>query len=1111
MRQRHAWRRWGALAGAVALAAGMAPAARAGERGAAAEAERPGGRADRTVTLVTGDRVTVTSAGSKEGVLVEPGEGRDGIGFVRGSVGDGLTVIPSDALELVRQGRVDERLFDVKGLIAMGYDDASRATLPLIVRYAGGAAGGRARTAVADAAEDTGAELPSVGGQAVEQGKEDAEEFWSSVTGRSSAARATLAPGVSRVWLDGAVRAALDRSAAQVGAPRAWERGLTGKGVRVAVLDTGVDATHPDLADAVAEARDFTGNPAGAKDGDGHGTHVASIITGGGSASGGAYRGVAPDARLLVGKVLDDDGYGQESQIIAGMQWAADSGADVVNMSLGGEPTDGSDPMAQAVDTLSASSGALFVAATGNDHGTEMVSTPASADAALAVGAVDRDDLLADFSNRGPRVGDHAVKPEITAPGVGIVAARAAGTRDDQAVDEHHTALSGTSMATPHVAGAAAVLAQEHPEWDARRLKAALVSTAEPGAGLGVFEQGTGRVDLARATGQGVHAVPGALSTVLPWGRTEPVTKQVTYHNDGDEPLTLRLSLEVTDGAGEPAEPLALAADSVTVPAHGTAAVPVTTRPDAVSPGTYSGTLTATGPDGVVVRTALSVRAERETHPVTLDVIDRDGSRPAEFGYSLIGLDQPESIEFRDEDGRFTGHAPPGRYTLTVFAFGGGGDTEERVTLMSQEVVVGHEPLALTADARPGVPVTTTVDSAAARPWFRHIGLAQELEDGTPVDLTAFVYGPDTRVYAVPTARPVTSRPFSLLHVAILSDPLEQSAKRRLYNLAFARDDSIPANLALTARDRDLARVETKYHGSGTAVTGDRSNLVAFRGSGDAHGGGHDVRAPGEAVEFFTPGPDFSWNHQSFSLPGVHSSAPGATYRAGRTTTRSWNTAAFGPLLHGGRCGDFLHAVPSTASPSAREHTGGTALEDTTGTLTLLRDGEEIASSERIDQGVAAEGLPDGAATYTVRMSHRNASPSFPFATRTEASWSFTSATDDGAECDAGLPLLNVRVGGAFRLDNTAPAHLPQVLTVSGERTGTFAPVPLAGLTVEASFDDGRTWQKTVVTRSGDGTHRVVVPAPGGTGTGWVGLRTTARDGQGATVTQEVIRAYGLR
>jgi subtilisin family serine protease len=189
-------------------------------------------------------------------------------------------------------------------------------------------------------------------------------------------------------------------------------------------------------------------------------------------------------------------------------------------MSLGSGSTDGTDPMSQAVNSLTASSNALFVVAAGNTAFAVDVSTPAVADAASAVGAVDAGDHLAAFSSRGPRIGDHAVEPEITAPGVGIVAARAADTELGEVVDEHYVRLSGTSMATPHVAGAAAVLAQQYPGGTAAQLKAALTSTAKLTASLTVFEQGTGRFDVAKAVQQNAYASPPAQSPATSSGRT---------------------------------------------------------------------------------------------------------------------------------------------------------------------------------------------------------------------------------------------------------------------------------------------------------------------------------------------------------------------------------------------------------------------------------------------------------------------------------------------------------------------------------------------------------------------------------------------------------------
>src|SRR5690606_11605148 len=184
----------------------------------------------------------------------------------------------------------------------------------------------------------------------------------------------------------------------------------------------------------VAEAN-FSASPDTA-DRVGHGTHVAGIVAGTGAASGGLRRGVAPGALLMNVKVLDDDGWGSASDVIAGMEWAAAQGADVINVSIGAGPSDGRDPLSQAVNAVTEAYGVLVVASAGNLGFLESaIESPGAADAALTVGNVTKDGELFWDSSRGPRLGDHAVKPEITAPGTDIAAPRAARTALGRLID----------------------------------------------------------------------------------------------------------------------------------------------------------------------------------------------------------------------------------------------------------------------------------------------------------------------------------------------------------------------------------------------------------------------------------------------------------------------------------------------------------------------------------------------------------------------------------------------------------------------------------------------------------------------------------------------------
>ncbi|MFI6757512.1 S8 family serine peptidase, partial [Micromonospora sp. NPDC050417] len=318
-------------------------------------------------------------------------------------VDGGLRVLPSDVVPYVSAGTLDADLFDVQELIANGYGDANSAGLPLIVRYRE-PAGARAVIAGTTGARS----LPSIGGAALVAGKSSLADFWrttvpadsAGATVRSGTAAApALGAGISQIWLDGRIRSTLDRSTAQIGTPAAWQAGYDGTGVKVAVLDTGIDQSHPDVAGRVTAARNFT-DSVDATDHHGHGTHVASTVAGTGAASGGSRRGVAPGASLLVGKVLDDNGSGYESWIISGMEWAAAQGAAVVSMSLGGTPGEGGDPLSEAVDRITAESDTLFVVAAGNEGTDYSVGTPGTAASALTVGAVDRDESLAPFSSR---------------------------------------------------------------------------------------------------------------------------------------------------------------------------------------------------------------------------------------------------------------------------------------------------------------------------------------------------------------------------------------------------------------------------------------------------------------------------------------------------------------------------------------------------------------------------------------------------------------------------------------------------------------------------------------------------------------------------------------
>jgi subtilisin family serine protease len=705
-----------------------------------------------TVTLVTGDVVTLTSQGAgPDSVSVRPAPGSTG-GVQIQTVGRDVHVVPDRALPYLASGRLDEDLFDVTGLVEQGYDDASTGRLPLIVQYRPAV-----RTLPAAPAHSVRRNLlQSINGAGISARKTQAGLFWDDVTDTTARAAedGRFADGITRIHLDGRVEASLAESTAQVGAPTAWDAGVDGAGVTVAVLDTGVDQTHPDLADQIVATQSFVPGEEMA-DVNGHGTHTASTVAGTGAASDGLEKGVAPGAHLAIGKVLGDDGFGQDSWIIDGMEWGA-AHAKVVSMSLGSEePSDGTDPMSLALDELSASTGALFVVAAGNYGRISGIGSPGAAASALTVGAVDSDDERAWFQDMGPRLGDAVVKPEIEAPGIDILAARSAQTWGEG----YYQTMSGTSMATPHVAGAAALVAEQHPGWSGQQIKDALVSRAHPLAGQTAYQAGGGRLDVPSAVFGDVTATATRDFGFHPWphGDEQPVVRTVTYRNDGGTDVTLTLAVHVTDDHLGPAPDglLTLGQDTVTVPAHGTTDVTVTGDPRAGAATTYSGTITASQDGTQVAQTAVGLVNEEERYNLDVNALDRNG-RPS-GGYVTLyryGDEFVTTLEIDPTTGKVpTQRLQPGIYNVTSWLSLNGPGDREGVALVGNPHLVLDKNTSLTLDAREANPLTVRTPKPSEE-LYRRPGYVHDSGIGGvfATFANAYAVAPDADdVYAAPT------------------------------------------------------------------------------------------------------------------------------------------------------------------------------------------------------------------------------------------------------------------------------------------------------------------------------------------------------------------------
>ncbi|WNZ55657.1 S8 family serine peptidase [Microbulbifer sp. MKSA007] len=377
--------------------------------------------------------------------------------------------------------------------------------------------------------------------------------FTRAVNAISATARVDLLPAIAAmpevraVTRDRQVRAFQTESPQQVRAPEVWamrdaqDRAIKGHGTSIAIIDTGIDYTHEDLGGCfgsgcrVAGGYDFVNGDSDPMDDDFHGTMVAGVAA-----------AVAPEAKLYAYKALNSNGFGSESDIIAAIEAAldpdgdpqTDDAVDVINLSLGGAGGNNSAASVAANNAMRA--GVVVVAAAGNDGPRlNSIGSPGSAEEIITVGAVDGAGNLADFSSRGMfgtslDLSSNSIKPEMLAPGVDITSANLGGGLRTE---------SGTSFAAPHVAGAAALLRQLHPELTSAEIKALLVNRASQVAGK-MAEVGNGQLDaFAAASARFLVSPPTLYAGHFGQGAHSQRSLQVTIKN-----LSAPVEFTVADG-----------------------------------------------------------------------------------------------------------------------------------------------------------------------------------------------------------------------------------------------------------------------------------------------------------------------------------------------------------------------------------------------------------------------------------------------------------------------------------------------------------------------------------------------------------------------------------
>ena len=1045
------WKRAPAVA-VLLLAVGISGPARA------AAAADPAVDPARTVTLITGDRVTLLGNGS---LSIRPGAGRSGVPMMTSSADGHTTVLPADVLPLLRSDRLDRRLFDVTGLLAARYDDR-RADLPLIVA----------------GAQPTGAvtrKLPSIRATAIHIPKSDLRTRWKD-----------LAAG-GKVWLDAVGHYTGAEGVQQIGAPVAWRAGLTGAGVTVGVIDSGVDVTHPDLAAVVAVQRDFSAESDGGDVRDllGHGTHVASILAGSGAGSAGRYRGVAPGVRLVSAKVGDFTA--TESSVIAAMDWISGTeNAAVVNMSIGFPDSPGTDPMEAAVADLTRRDGTLFVVGAGND-GNDGITSPGSAPEALTVGAVDHDDALADFSGRGPAPGD-LIKPDVTAPGVDVTGALSHDA-GGSGTDLYDTGW-GTSYAAPHATGAAAILAQRHPDWTAAMLRAALTGTARRAPGVGVFAQGAGRIDIPAALETTLLADPSVLSLDTqkqPHDGNVATRRKVTYRNTSPTPLTLKLRLDISGPDGRPASLVTLSPATLTVPAGGSAQAEVTVAPSSSAPdGAYSGQIVATA-GAATVHTPVGLIRQAETHALTVHQIDRTGAETSSYYTEIIGID----TQFRwgsltlTTDPTYTLRVPRGRYAIVSRIFGDEGGVHTGTVLVNPNLTVdGDTDLAL--DARAGKPVQVVVPEPGAVRAITAVdigvgtlsGWASEgtLLSGQFQQYTAQIGTADGGfVSTIRTAFDDGSNPSGYAYQLgwVFADRLPTGFSRTVTASQVSRETMQTFRQVPSSAVELGATLVTPGYPLVTAAT-----RTALAREVRYYTDGASQWVP-QVLEYADEGPYFD---------EVLTEGTPTTYRPGQASVSRWNAPVIGPCLAPGWGVTWADDELRVRVPMACDGAGHvTTVDPAIGSTTLFRNGVQEATSEAPGRAMFPVAPADG--TYLLRAETTRSEP-FETSTRSTVDWTFTDP-------EVLLSLFTVRM--APDLDGPAPTGKFTVPMFTSTRVTAVA--------LQVSYDDGKTWQPAAVRQVGSGAYSADLVHPAGGG--YASLRVSATGG-GSTVTQTVIRAYRI-
>ena len=991
----------------------------------------------------------------------------------------------------------------------------------------------------------------------------------------------SLPYGVEKIWLDKVATASLDQSVPMIGGDIARNiLGYNGSGINIAILDTGIDKTHPDFFDPNGTSKVIVYADETCKvvpmvncyhnpyDYFGHGTHVASIAAGTGAASNGRYVGVAPGARLMSVKVLNDQGFGFDSWILYGLLQTVQgffngTKPDVISMSLGGLPSDGSDPLSQLINLVVNTYNIPIAIAAGNSGCHFCVSSPAAADSAIAVAATTKTASngsisIASFSSRGPRLDNYDIKPDISAPGVGVVAAcSSTATVIACPAGSRYVRLSGTSMATPHVSGSIALLLQQAKQrgitLTPREIKDILQSSSNVLApsfpsqpDIDIYQQGAGLVRIDKALTADVAFDPAEISFGLVPVTTTSLQSTFNVTNRGPTTINLNLSWDMHDVRtiqspvytnSSYADIVGLGQTQLTIPAGASVAVTLTINaanaPTEKMWSVFSGRIFASINNTAVAHAIFGFTKEGPRQTAQVAGIDQQGNLA---GFRVItfydALDSHGLIGFfvpLDSTGHVSLRLPLGTYNFMMGLvvnpfppFPSGYLSYYRIA--SLEVPVTDSPASITLDASKAGPVKLNLqaDPSATRGLQQDEWLTYFRPDGTSFQFGETSLGGIWYVYAVNTASPKLGT--LIVYDRWLVSRTPEATSPVIYDLTMTSHIQQPT-IHTVSDLSTLARTVASFHADVPRAKGVGrwafstafNQFISVAGVGPvvAPFQRTEYQTPNEAIfnEFFAPdeGPSLFVLQSGFKTPYFGDFNYGRVYTPGETFYEDFAAQPVHPKLTlAVRQGNTLTL-------------GGFEITDSFGHLGLFINSHALKFGIRVYvNGVLnATGYQLWLAPISVMLPPTPSTVEVQMTLRPDPSWSrlATSVTSDivfrtrsNLQGPISLPSYNYNVNG-LNMSNVVPesVSLTRLLIDVSTLAPAGAIINPANVTAQISLDDGADWIGASVVKLGGRGMTVSADIPTmGPGPFLVSLRMDVIARPDIIYSQTIIRAVQI-